>query len=96
MKAERAWTGAVCGFFLFVVVCLSLLLHMKGTFRAGGNPELGLLLFLLPGALASFLSGTTRDTAAGWRNSGGAGLPGGDADFLCYSADVLAGAGVAV
>jgi lysylphosphatidylglycerol synthetase-like protein (DUF2156 family) len=50
VKAERAWTGAVCGFFLFVVVCLSLLLHMKGTFRAGGNPELGLLLFLLPGA----------------------------------------------
>ncbi|MCS4270223.1 MULTISPECIES: inner membrane protein YbjM [Raoultella] len=56
MKAERAWTGAVCGFFLFIVVCLSLLLHMKGTFRAGGNPELGLLLFLLPGALASSLS----------------------------------------
>ncbi|MFB5079322.1 hypothetical protein CD006_03520 [Enterobacter sp. 10-1] len=56
MKAERAWAGVACGFFLFIVVCLSLLLHMKGAFRAGGNPELGLLLFLLPGALASCLS----------------------------------------
>ncbi|MFP7301279.1 inner membrane protein YbjM [Klebsiella pasteurii] len=56
MKSECAWAGIICGFFLFIVVCLSLLLHMKGAFRATGNPELGLLFFLLPGAAASCLS----------------------------------------
>ncbi|MBO2025543.1 hypothetical protein J4733_08875 [Klebsiella pneumoniae] len=49
MKSERSWAGIICGFVLFIVVCLSLLLHMKGAFRASGNPELGLLFFLLPG-----------------------------------------------
>lgn len=47
MKSERAWAGIICGFFLFIVVCLSLLLHMKGAFRQTGNPELGLLFFVL-------------------------------------------------
>lgn len=47
MKSERSWAGIICGFVLFIVVCLSLLLHMKGAFRASGNPELGLLFFLL-------------------------------------------------
>ena len=56
MKSERSWAGIICGFVLFIVVCLSLLLHMKGAFRASGNPELGLLFFLLPGAAASCLS----------------------------------------
>jgi hypothetical protein len=56
VKSERAWAGIICGFFLFIVVCLSLLLHMKGAFRATGHPELGLLFFLLPGAAASCLS----------------------------------------
>ncbi|HEY4467377.1 MAG TPA: inner membrane protein YbjM [Klebsiella sp.] len=56
MKSERAWAGISCGFFLFIVVCLSLLLHMKAPFRATGHPELGLLFFLLPGAAASCLS----------------------------------------
>ncbi len=45
MKSERSWAGIICGFVLFIVVCLSLLLHMKGAFRASGNPELGLLFF---------------------------------------------------
>ena len=56
MKSERSWAGIICGFVLFIVVCLSLLLHMKGAFRASGNPELGLLFFLLPVAAASCLS----------------------------------------
>lgn len=56
MKSERSWAGIICGFVLFIVVCLSLLLHMKGAFRASGNPELGLLFFLLPWAAASCLS----------------------------------------
>ena len=56
MKSERSWAGIICGFVLFIVVCLSLLLHMKGAFRARGNPERGVLFFLLPGAAASCLS----------------------------------------
>lgn len=56
MKAERAWAGIICGFFLFIVVCLSLLFYMKGAFPTTGNPEFGLLFFLLPGAVASGLS----------------------------------------
>ncbi len=48
MKSERAWVGITCGFFLFIVVCLLLLLHMKGVFRATGNPEVGLLYFCCP------------------------------------------------
>ncbi|WP_045631767.1 inner membrane protein YbjM, partial [Klebsiella pneumoniae] len=53
MKSERSWACIICGFVLFIVVCLSWLLHMKGAFRASGNPELGLLFVLLPGAAAS-------------------------------------------
>lgn len=56
MKSERAWIGITCGFFLFIVVCLFLLPHMNGVFRAAGNSEVGLLFFLLPGAAASSLS----------------------------------------
>ena len=66
MKSERAWVGITCGFFLFIVVCLLLLLHMKGVFRATGNPEVGLLYFLLPGAAASCLSPGRRGPPAGW------------------------------
>ena len=77
MKSERAWAGIICGFFLFIVVCLSLLLHMKGAFRATGHPELGLLFFLLPGAAASCLSPGARgctDVNTGGRQP--ASLPG--------------------
>ena len=85
MKSERAWAGIICGFFLFIVVCLSLLLHMKGAFRQTGNPELGLL----------FIPRKARHTSADWRHAGGTGLSGGDADVLYYSSIVLAGTGVA-
>ena len=96
MKSERAWVGITCGFFLFIVVCLLLLLHMKGVFRATGNPEVGLLYFLLPGAAASCLSGATRHPAAGGGNSGYPRLSADHADFFCGSAYLLATAGVAV
>jgi Putative inner membrane protein of Enterobacteriaceae. len=56
LRSERGWTGAICCFLLFIVVFFSLMLHMKGAFRASGNPELGLLFFLIPGAVASFIS----------------------------------------
>jgi hypothetical protein len=97
VKSERAWAGIICGFFLFIVVCLSLLLHMKGAFRATGHPELGLLFFLLPGAAASCLSPGQRVLRPlARRDAGCAGLSGGYAAFLCDRAFFLAGTGVAV
>ncbi|EGT4254217.1 hypothetical protein D8W73_09070 [Citrobacter amalonaticus] len=56
MKYKHGWAGAVCCFVLFVVVCLFLTMNMKGAFRAAGHPEIGLLFFTLPGAVASFCS----------------------------------------
>ena len=56
MKSKRGWASAFCCFLLFIVVCLSLALNMKGAFRASGHPELGLLFFIIPGAVASFVS----------------------------------------
>ncbi|WP_058913048.1 inner membrane protein YbjM [Entomohabitans teleogrylli] len=50
------WLGIVCCCVLFVVVFCSLRWHMQGAFISAGHPELGLLLFLLPGAVASFFS----------------------------------------
>lgn len=58
LKYKRGWASAFCCFLLFIVVCLSLLLNMKGAFRASGHPELGLLFFIIPGAIASFVSRT--------------------------------------
>lgn len=55
MKSERSWAGIICGFVLFIVVCLSLLLHMKGALRQR-QPGAGPALLLLPGAAASCLS----------------------------------------
>ena len=56
MKTERGWVGIICCFLLFIVVFFSLVLHVKGAFRASGNPELGLLFFIIPGAVSSFIS----------------------------------------
>ncbi|VFS82656.1 Inner membrane protein ybjM [Raoultella planticola] len=97
MKSERAWVGITCGFFLFIVVCLLLLLHMKGVFRATGNPEVGLLYFLLPGAAASCLSPGRRviQPLVGG-DSGDSRLSADHADFFCGSAYLLATTGVAV
>ena len=83
MKSERSWAGIICGFVLFIVVCLSLLLHMKGAFRASGNPELA-------------LSRTAGAASFARRDTGGAGLHGDDAAVLRDPPDVLAGDGVGV
>ena len=56
MNIKRNWAGVVSCFLLFTVVCMSLAFNVKGAFRASGHPELGLLFFILPGAVASFLS----------------------------------------
>lgn len=60
VKSENAWTGIVCGFCLFIMVCLLLLLSMHRTVQVTGSPQVGLLLFLLPGAIASFFSAQRR------------------------------------
>lgn len=60
MRSERGWAGVICCFVLFIVVCLYLLVNMKGAFRASGHQELGLLFFVIPGAVASFLSSRQR------------------------------------
>ena len=70
MKHKQRWAGAICCFVLFIVVCLFLATHMKGAFRAAGHPEIGLLFFILPGAVASFFSRRSRKTSV-WRNAGG-------------------------
>ena len=56
MKHKRGLAGAACCFVLFITVCLILAMKMEGVFRVSGNPEIGLLFFILPGAAASFCS----------------------------------------
>ncbi|MDY1036510.1 inner membrane protein YbjM [Lelliottia sp. CFBP8978] len=56
MNIKRNWAGMICCFLLFTVVCLVLAFKVKGAFRASGHPELGLLFFILPGIVASFIS----------------------------------------
>lgn len=56
MNIKRNWAGVACCFLLFIVVCVSLKFDMTGAFRSAGRPELGLLFFILPGAVASFVS----------------------------------------
>lgn len=56
MRSERGWAGVICCFLLFIAVCFLVLTNMKGMFRASGNSELGLLFFVIPGAVASFFS----------------------------------------
>lgn len=94
MKSERSWAGIICGFVLFIVVCLSLLLHMKGAFRASGNPELGLLFFCCQGGGELPLSRTAGTASFAGCDAGGAGLYGDDAAVLRDAQNVLAGDGV--
>ncbi|WP_279044141.1 inner membrane protein YbjM [Cedecea davisae] len=55
-KRRQRWLGITCCFVLFILVFLSLHLHVMGRFIASGHYELGLLFFLFPGAVASFFS----------------------------------------
>jgi hypothetical protein len=82
VKSERAWAGIICGFFLFIVVCLSLLLHMKGAFRATGHPELGCSSFCCPVRRpAASLPGSGYCVRL-WRDAGCTCLSGDDAAFF--------------
>ncbi|MGL5697860.1 MAG: inner membrane protein YbjM [Kluyvera sp.] len=60
MKTERGWAGVICCFILFIAVFAALMLHVKDTLHTSGNPELGLLFFLIPGAVASYVSSRRR------------------------------------
>ena len=56
MNIKRNWAGVACCFLLFTAVCLVLAFNVKGAFRTSGHPELGLLFFIFPGVVASFLT----------------------------------------
>lgn len=60
MRTERSLAGVICCFILFIAVCFFLLLNMNGTFRESGHSELGLLFFVIPGAIASLMSAKKR------------------------------------
>ncbi len=96
MKSERSWAGIICGFVLFIVVCLSLLLHMKGAFRASGNRSWACSSFCCQGGGELSLSWTAGAASFARRDTGGAGLHGDDAAVLRDPPDVLAGDGVGV
>lgn len=52
----RGWGGIVCCFVLFMVVCISLHLKGRAIFNTPEVPEPGLLLFAVPGVVASYFS----------------------------------------
>ncbi len=56
LKHKHGLAGIACCFILFIVVCLSVVTNTQGAFRTSGNPELGLLFFTLPGAVAGIFS----------------------------------------
>lgn len=55
-RGGQRWLGIICCFVFFILVFLSLRLHVAGRFIATGDPELGMLFFVLPGAAASFFA----------------------------------------
>ncbi|MCT4710899.1 inner membrane protein YbjM [Enterobacteriaceae bacterium H11S18] len=52
--------GVICCFLLFILVFLSLHLNVAERMLTSGHLQLGLLLFILPGAFASFISRRAR------------------------------------
>ncbi len=97
MKSERSWAGIICGFVLFIVVCLSLLLHMKGHFAPAATRSWACSSFCCQGRRrAVSLPRTAGAASFARRDTGGAGLHGDDAAVLRDPPDVLAGDGVGV
>lgn len=56
MKHKQSLAGIFCCFILFIVVCLSLVMKVDGAFPASGDPDLGMLFFILPGLVAGFFA----------------------------------------
>lgn len=63
LKLMRGSRGIACGFILFIVVCY--VLHLPGSALSimENAPGLGLLLFVLPGAIASGMARHRRLTS---------------------------------
>lgn len=58
MKSERGWSGIICCFTLFIIVCFFLLLNKEvAVVCMPGHSELGLLLFLIPGIISGVIAG---------------------------------------
>lgn len=51
MKSRRSWIGVLCCCFVFVAICFFLVIDKRGVFQAYSHPQLGLLLFVLPGVM---------------------------------------------
>ncbi len=55
-RRGQGWSGIICCFVLFILIFLSLSLLVPAPFIETAHPELGMLLFVLPGAVASFVA----------------------------------------
>ncbi|RLM27291.1 hypothetical protein BIY29_03470 [Brenneria alni] len=61
MASDKGWGGATCCFLLFTVVFLSQKMNASDTVAGNGlHGDPGMLFFLLPGMIASFLSARGR------------------------------------
>ena len=60
MNSGRVWAGETCCFILFLTLCIILVLNMKCSALRAGAPDIGLLFFMLPGAIASYVSRPSR------------------------------------
>ncbi|HKS33511.1 MAG TPA: inner membrane protein YbjM [Enterobacteriaceae bacterium] len=60
MNSGRVWVGETCCFILFLTLCILLVLNMKCSAVTVGDPDIGLLFFTLPGAIASYVSRPSR------------------------------------
>ena len=58
MNSGRIGVGEVCCFVLFITLIVVLTTH--STSSAAGDPDIGLLFFTLPGAIASYVSRPSR------------------------------------
>lgn len=56
MKSEHRWAGAACCFLLFLAICVAVIVNLNGVLRPVGKAEPGLLIFIVPGAIASYFS----------------------------------------
>jgi len=56
LKNRRSRVGVICCALLFIAVCLLLVINMNGALPVSGNPELGLLLFTLPGIVGGWIA----------------------------------------
>lgn len=96
MKHKHGWASVVCCFVLFIVVCLSLTMHVQGAFRAAGHPEIGLLFLRCLVRWPVLFSPTRGDPTADRGDAGGAVLPGVNARGIYAYPIVLARTGVVI